>query len=171
MEPVRAALETLAARLWDERRLLMLLLYRLTVARLLLSADERRFVPDALREVDRTVELLRDEELRRDEAVRALAAEWRLAPETVTLPEIVRRSPPPYDHTFGEHLAAFQQLAEEIETISQHNRVLAHAAMQDLSETIGQLTGDHAGPGATYDAYGRYEAAAGGVGARLREAL
>lgn len=171
MEPVRAALESLATRLWDERRLLMLLLYRLTVARLLLSADERRFVPDALREVDRTVELLRDEELRRDEAVRGLAAQWQLPPESVTLPEIVRRSPPPYDHTFGEHLQAFQHLAEEIETISHQNRVLAHAAMQDLSETIGHLTGDPAGTGATYDASGRYGAATSAVGGRVREAL
>lgn len=170
MEPVRAALDALATRLWDERRLLLLLLYRLTVARLLLSADERRFVSDALHEVDQTLEQLRCEELRRDQAVRDLAAEWQVAPDTLSLPEIARRSPPPYDHTFGDHLDAFQQLANEIEVLSTENRVLASATMQDVSETISQITGPPEQTPATYDASGRLGSNAG-VGNRLREAL
>lgn len=170
MEPLRAALDALATHLWDERRLLTLLLYRLTVARLLLSADERRFAPEALREVDQTVDHLRAEELRRDTVVRDLAAEWQVLPDTLTLPEVVRRSPPPYDHTFAEHLEAFEQLANEIELITKENRVLAHTAMQDVSDTIGHLTGTPVSVPATYDASGRLGAAAA-VGGRLREAL
>lgn len=170
MEPVRAALDALATRLWDERRLLLLLLYRLTVARLLLSADERRFLADALHEVDQTLEQLRTEELRRDQAVRDLAAEWQVAPDTLSLPEIARRSPPPYDHTFSDHLDAFEQLANEIEVLSTENRVLANATMQDVSETISHITGPPEQAPATYDASGRLGASAA-VGSRLREAL
>lgn len=170
MDTERAALDALAARLWDERRLVMLLLYRLTVSKLLLAADERRFAPDALREVDEAVELLRDEEFERDLAVRELAGLWQIAPEELTLPLVAQRAPEPYRHTFAEHLQAFQTLAAEIDAVTAENRTLAAMELEQVSDTIDQITGAPRQPAVTYDARGRV-GTGGRVGGRLREAL
>lgn len=170
MSDERAALEELADRLWDERRIVTFLLYKLTVSRLLLAADERRFAPEALREVDQAVEMLRDGEFRRDEAVRRLAGIWQVAPDDVSLPGLAARAPTPFSHTFAEHLAAFRELAAEIEGVARENRVLARAELDHLSASIEQLTGIQPTAPTTYDAHGQLDPRAA-VGGRLREAL
>ncbi len=91
MNDDRVALEELADRLRDERRIVTLLLYKLTVSRLLLGADERGFAAAALREVDRAMELLHDGVLHRDEAIRKLAELWQDAPDEVSLPSLEPR--------------------------------------------------------------------------------
>lgn len=167
----RPLLEELASRLWDERQVVTYLLFKLTVTKLLLAADERRFVGDALREVDRTVELLRDGEARRDEAVRDLAEHWRVAPETLTLVEVARRAAAPLDHTFREHHDAFRSLAAEIEQVSRDNRALARTQVDEVTTAIDLLTGRESAP-TTYDASGQLDsAAAPAAGPRLREVL
>lgn len=170
MSDDRAALEELAARLWDERRIVTFLLYKLTVSRLLLAADERRFAPDALREVDQAVQLLRDGELERDEAVRGLAAVWQVPAEDVSLPALAEQAPPPFDHTFAEHLEAFRELTREIESVSRENRVLARTELEHLTDSIEQLTGVEQPAPSTYDAQGQLDPQAA-VGGRLRETL
>lgn len=170
MNELHAALEELSRRLWDERRVVTYLLFKLTVTKLLLAADERRFVPDALKEVDRTVELLRDGELQRDEAVRDLAAMWRVDPERLTLNELTRRAPPPFDHVFNEHRMAFEGLSAEIEQVASQNRSLARTDLGEVQGTLDQLTGAAQTSVSTYDArgqvgYGRR------VGDRIREVL
>lgn len=164
------ALEELASRLWDERRIVTYLLYKLTVTKLLLAADDRRFVPDALEEVDRTVELLRQGEARRDDAVRELAGIWQMAPDQLTLEALAHQAPAPHDHTFREHLTAFQELAGEIETVARENRSLATTEIDHLSDTIQQLTGVERPQPSTYDASGRLDNAAQ-VGGHLRKVL
>lgn len=164
------ALEELTDRLWDERRIVMYLLYKLTVTRLLLAADDRRFVPEALEEVERTVELLRQGEQHRDAAVRRLAGLWQIAPVELTLEELTHRSPPPYDHTFREHLDAFRELAGEIEAVARENRSLAMSQLDHVSSTIEQLTGVERPKPATYDASGRLDGSSA-VGGHLREVL
>lgn len=164
------ALEELARRLWDERRIVNYLLFKLTVTKLLLAADERRFVPDALKEVDRTVELLHDGERRRDEAVRALAAQWQLAPDELTLRELAHRAPPPYDHAFGDHLVAFDELAREIEQVARANRALARSELGAVAMTLDQLTGNDHAATTTYDEHGRVGSTSPADG-RLREVL
>jgi hypothetical protein len=167
----KRALEELSHKVWEERRIVTYLLFKLTVAKLLLASDERRFVADALTEVDKTVELLRSWEAQRDESLRDLAGIWRLDPSELSLYELARRSPPPFDYTFSEHLKAFQQLAEEIDEVTEHNRSLAGSNYAEVAHTIEMMTGPP--PSATtttYDAYGQL----GGselVGRRLREAL
>lgn len=170
MDAERAALERLAERLWDERRIVTLLLYRLTVSRLLLAADERRFAPEALREVDQAVELLREGELERDLALRDLAEVWQVSPEGLLLPELVARAPEPYAMSFRDHLDAFQQLAEEIDAVTAENRTLANTQLDHVSDSIDALTGVPRERNVTYDAQGRLEGA-GAVGGRLRRAL
>lgn len=164
-------LEELSHRLWDERRIVTYLLFKLTVTRLLLAADERRFLPDALREVDRTVELLREGEEQRETALRELAARWRVSPASLPLDELARLAPPPYDHTFADHHAAFRELAEEIEEVARTNRMLARSGLDDVTGTLELLTGtDRGATATTYDAQGQLGAAPA-VGGHLREVL
>jgi hypothetical protein len=170
MKTDRRALEELARRLGDERQIVTFLLYKLTVTNLMLAADERRFVPEALREVEEAVELLRDGELQRDEALRQLAAIWAADPAELTLAELVRRSPPPYDHIFADHLAAFRELAAEIDRTAGENRGLARSSLSVVTGQLDQLTGAATSTPATYDASGQVDAS-GPVGGRLREVL
>lgn len=170
MDTVTRALEELSRRLWDERRVVTYLLFKLTVTKLLLAADERRFVPDALKEVDRTVELLREGESRRDAAVRDLADLWQMHPEELTLEELSRRAPAPFNHTFADHRGAFRELAVEIEAVARENRTLARADLEEVQGTLDNLTGSGTTSVQTYDASGQL----GGlrrVGGRVREAL
>ncbi|MFP4312221.1 MAG: flagellar export chaperone FlgN [Nitriliruptoraceae bacterium] len=167
----KRALEELSHKVWEERRIVTYLLFKLTVAKLLLASDERRFVADALAEVDKTVEMLRSWEDRRDEALRDLADVWRVDPATLSLPELARRSPPPFDYTFSEHLQAFQQLAEEIDEVTEQNRTLAGTSYAEVTQTIEMMTGPPPETTTTtYDAYGQLGASEL-VGRRLREAL
>jgi hypothetical protein len=163
-------LEELARRLWDERRVVTYLLYKLTVAKLMLAADDRRFVPDALREVDHAVELLRDGELRRDAVLRDVAEAWQVAPDELGLAELARLAPPPFDHTFSEHLAAFRELSSEVDAVAAANRALARSEAQRITGSIDALAGIDRNPPTTYDQHGQLGADAP-VGGRLREAL
>ncbi|MEX2504211.1 MAG: flagellar export chaperone FlgN [Egicoccus sp.] len=170
MRQERRALEELSRRLWEERQVVTHLLFKLTVTRLLLAADERRFVPNALEEVETAVEALRQGEYRRDEALRTLAALWTYDPVELTLGELARRSPSPFDHTFAEHAVAFRNLAAEIEQVARENRVLANGDLQVVAGQLDQLSGPQVPVASTYDASGHLDAN-GGVGARLREVL
>ncbi len=162
-------LERLAHRLWDERHVVTVLLYRLTVTRLLLAADERRFVAESVREVDDAVAQLRDGEAARDEALRDLAEHWLIDPQQLTLERLSRQAPPPYDHTFSEHLTAFRTLTAEVEGAARENRTLARTDLGAVQEQLDLLTGTPSAP-TTYDARGRVDAG-GPLGGRLREVL
>jgi hypothetical protein len=166
----RSALEELSRRLWDERQIVTYLLFKLTVTKLLLAADDRRFVPDALAEVERTVELLREGEERRERALRDVAGLWRVAPDSLTIDVLSSEAPPPYDDMFREHRQAFAELAEEIEAVARANRGLAAAEFAHLNDTMEALTGVGRPEPATYDASGRLDAATR-VGGHLRKVL
>lgn len=166
----RAALDALTDRLWDERRIVTFLLYRLTVTKLLLAADDRRFVPDALEEVDRTVELLREGEARREAALRKLAGAWGVSPEQLTLDVLARRAPAPYDTIFREHLEAFGALAAEIEDVARDNRELARSELEHLGVTLDVLTGIDRSTATTYNATGQVDPDTP-VGGNLRKVL
>ena len=170
MKDDRRALQRLARRLGDEREIVLHLLYRLTVTHLMLAADERRFVPEAIREVEEAVTLLRDGELRRDEALRELAGLWRTDPSELTLAELARRSPPPYDHIFADHLATFRELAAEIEFTAGANRGVVRETLAEVTGQLDQLTGGATTTPTIYDARGQIDASAP-IGGRLREVL
>ncbi len=151
-------LQALADTLWSERQVVEFLLFKLTTAKLLLAADERRFVALALDEVERVVMALREAELQRSLTVERVAASMGRSSDELTLSALASTAPEPWREVFREHRDAFRALAEEIEEATAANRRLATAGLGRIHETMDLLTGHS--PQATYDAFGRARAAA-----------
>lgn len=151
--PSRERLEALADTLWAERHVVEFLLYKLTVAKLLLVADERRFVSAALSEVEQVVARLRDAEDRRQAALAAVAAEWRRPAADVTLSVLAEETAEPMRGVFDDHRKGFLELSLEIEETAAENRRLATGSLNSIQEALDALTGTAAGP--TYTASGR----------------
>lgn len=165
----REHLAELAHTLAAERELLELLLFKLVEARLVLSADEPRFVPQAMREVENVVERLRFSELHRGATVARLATMLGESPDTVTLRFLAGRAPEPYRTMFEQHHDHFQRLTAEIEQVTLDNRRLASLAVQNLTDTLGAMLG--APTFATYTATGTSASPIGMRPSRIDEAL
>ena len=82
----RQQLADLAETLHGERRLLEHLLFKLVEARLVLAADEARFLPLAMGEVESVVEQVRFGESHRQKAVRRLSQAIGDRPGCATIP-------------------------------------------------------------------------------------
>lgn len=152
------ALESLADTLWAERHVVHYLLFKLVTARLILAADERRFVAPALDEVERMTEALRESELRRELALAEVADEWGVEPAELTLSDLAERADEPMRSVFAEHREAFLRLAEEIDATAADNRRLAGAALEHVQQSLDTLTGPARGQ--TYTPQGRPDAPA-----------
>ena len=148
----RDQLATLAQTLGAERELLEFLLYRLTLARLVLAADEARFVPQAMREVEAVVERIRFSEAQRSVVVRRLAQTLGVDPSGLSMRHLVEIAPEPYRTMLDHHRNHFLRLTTEIEQVTLENRRLASIAVQNLTDTLGTLLGRP--QNATYDAMG-----------------
>jgi hypothetical protein len=148
------SLEALADSLWAERHLVELLLFKLVAAKLLLAADERRFVALALDEVQRVLTALREAEVRRVITLEDVARSWQVTADDLTLAELATHAPEPLRGVFRDHHDAFHALAREIEEVAAANRKLAAGALTQVHEAMDALTGPPAG-GTTYTASGR----------------
>ena len=154
--PSRERLEALADTLWAERHVVEFLLYKLTVAKLMLVTDERRFVSAALSEVEQVVGRLRDAEERRQAALAQVAADWGRRPADVTLSVLAEETDEPMRGVFDDHRTGFLELSVEIEETAAENRRLASGALNSIQQALGALTGTNAAP--TYTATGRTQA-------------
>lgn len=161
-------LEHLADMLWHERHFVEFLLFKLVSAKLLLAADERRFVAPALDEVERVVGALRDAERKREDAVTEVARLWHLPVERVTLAEVSARAREPLRTVFRDHQRAFARMAVEIEETAAANRKLAGAAIAQVHRTLDALAGPTIG--GTYTATGDHDVALTGP-VRIDEVL
>jgi len=146
-------LEGLADTLWQERRMVELLLYRMTTAKLLLAADDHRFVATAIDEIEHVLHDLRAAEEGRLAALVHVARLAGVAVEELTLSEVARRSPAPLRDVFLDHLDAFQAMTAEIEQVADTNRHLTSSALGRVRQSLDALAG--AGDGTTYDREGR----------------
>lgn len=155
--PAARELEALADTLWAERRVVEYLLFKLLTAKLVLAADERRFVAPALEEVERMMQTLRAAEVQRAAALESVARGWGVSSDHLTLRELAEQSPEPMAGVFRDHQEAFAELANEIEETARENRKLASASLSHVRETIDALTGPSAPP--TYTATGRHDKA------------
>lgn len=137
----RRHLAALAETLHGERRLLERLLFKLVEARLVLAADEARFLPFAMAEVEEVVERVRFGESYRRRAVKELAEAIEEDEERITLSFLASWAPDPYRTMFAEHRDQFMRLTTEIEQASVDNRRLANLAVQNLGDTLVALLG------------------------------
>ena len=147
-------LQRLAETLWEERQVVEQLLYRLTCAKLLLSADEQRFVARAIDEVEDEVRRLREVELLRAGVVQGVAELAGGADRDVSLETLARDTPGPWPRVFGDLRSDFLRLAEEIEATTAANRALATQALTRVRSSIDALSGADS-TSATYTAEGR----------------
>ena len=162
-------LQRLAETLWEERHLVVELLYRLTCARLLLAADQQRFVASAIDEVEDVTDRLRQVELHREGVLLDVAAALGGDAHALTLETLASATAEPWRGVFADHRRAFLSLAQEIEETTEANRELATQALGRVRHSIGILSGSDAAV-QTYDARGR-QAATPGVPLRLDRAL
>lgn len=145
-------LEELADTLWQERHMVELLLYRMVTARLLLAADEHRFVSAAMDEVQEVVAALRGAEGRRLAALQRVADRLEVPVDELTLAEVARRAPAAMRHVLEDHRRTFLEMTAEIERTAAANRQLASSALGRVQRSLDALAG--ANPAATYDASG-----------------
>lgn len=150
-------LERLADTLWTERHVVEYLLFKLVTAKLLLAADDRRFITPAMDEVKCVLTTLRETEARRMEALLPVAAAWRLAAADLTIAELAERAPEPMATVFRDLQEAFIRLADEIEETAAANRRLASTGLAQVHSSLDAL----AGPSqvATNTATGQHQAA------------
>jgi len=134
-------LPALADTVWAERTLVERLLYKLVTAKLILAADLRRYVPQALEEVEDIVGQLWAAEDRRVIALGAVATEWRVRPDELTLGHLAEEAPEPWSSMFADHHQAFAEMTSEIEQTAADNRRLANTALASIQTSLGNLTG------------------------------
>ena len=159
----------LADLLWYERQLMEFLLFKLVSANLMLNADERRFVPPAMAEVEKVIDEIRRIEAERDTAVRDVADDVGVQPTQVSLTYLVEHAPPRLRGVFEDHRVGFMDLTSEIEDITKENRRLATIGLSGIRGAFSLL---EPGEGnATYDASGRPTSKPAFVARRVNEVL
>ena len=144
-----------------ERQLLETLQFKLTQAKLVLTANESRFVAPALREVQAAMEDIRTAEDERMKATAAIAADWGVHSKSLTRAYLADHAPEPYGARFRDHRYAFMDLTSEIERLSADNQRLATANLDVIKGTLDLLY-DVTEQSDTYDAKGHRSDAARG---------
>ncbi len=134
--PPPKVLQRLAETLWEERLVVEQLLYRLTCARLLLEADEHRFVTRAMDEVQVEVDRLREIELLRSCTLQELAETLGVPESQLSLDALVRSTDGPWPRVFDNLRVAFAELAAEIESAVTVNRELASKGLLRVREQL-----------------------------------
>jgi hypothetical protein len=142
--PATRELSQLNEVLWAERRLLDVLLYRLVSAKLVLAADEKRFIPLAMAEVERTLEKIRVAELQRSLVIGRLALAWGVPREELSLVQLVDWAPEPARTLFEDHRTACMELTAEIEQVSRENKQLASAGLTEVRQLVELVVGPQA---------------------------
>ncbi len=131
-------LKALSDTLWRERELLEQLVFKLEVEQLILASGRTKRLPLATREVEHVLEQIRAAELGRsvevDEAARSLGLD-----AGVSLLDLSRSAPAPWDTILAEHRAAFIRLTAEISDLALSNRDLLASSHRATQETLMSL--------------------------------
>ncbi|MGI8574222.1 MAG: flagellar export chaperone FlgN [Egibacteraceae bacterium] len=134
-------LEHVADTLWAEYHIVEYLLFKLVTAKLLLAADDRRFVTPAMDEVGRALITLREAELRRMEALLPMAESWGLPAVELTIADFTMRAPEPMATVFRDLQKALCRSADEIEETAATNCRLASASLAQVHSSLHDLSG------------------------------
>lgn len=119
-------MERVGTILEREGDVLETLLFKLIETRLLLEADETRFLPRATREVERTRNRAREVDLLR-------AATVGVIEPGATLRELAAAAPAPWPPILRDHHQVLSGLVAEIELVAHQNASLARAGIEALS--------------------------------------
>lgn len=137
----------LSALLWREREWLELLVFKLEVQQLLLTAGRSRWIERSSREVEHVVRSLREASLARTLESETLAEEWGL-PTDATLRDLADvKTQPTWSDLFSSHLRALVELTDQVAQLRASNEQLLRASMRSTQETIA----DHQPPATRRD--------------------
>lgn len=143
------ALAALAAVLWEERRQLEGLLYRLITQQLVLTSGQTRWLGNADADINSAMTTIRDTEVLRAIEVETIAAKLGTSGD-VSLADLAAAAPEPWSTTLQDHRSALRGLAAEIDTTVAENRRLLKAGAQAVGETLARIGSFSS----TYDARG-----------------
>lgn len=144
-----AALTSLAALLWAERRHLERLLYALTTQQLLLTGGHTRWLGHADTDIEAAASAVRDAELLRALDMGGITEKLGVDPD-ITLAELAERVAEPWATTLTDHRTALRALTAEIDQTVERNRQLLTAGSKAIGETLAKLTSFSS----TYDSAG-----------------
>jgi hypothetical protein len=146
--------QELSTRLWQERELLDLLVFKLEEEQLLLTSGKTRWLGFATREVEQVLERLRAAGIDRTVEVAAVAVEWGL-PDDATLRQLIAAAPTSaWADALTGHLQALTDLTAQITALRDSNLQYLRAASRSTQETLARLDAESG----TYDATGAAEA-------------
>lgn len=128
------ALRRLAESLWEQRRVVEMLLHRFTVADLLLRRGASRFAPLTFAEIEDELDRLRLTEQRRIDAVADVVTGLGLPHGRVTLATLARSAPEPFDAILADHHDVLSEAAAEIEHLAGTTRALTAAALDAVHD-------------------------------------
>jgi hypothetical protein len=148
-----SALGALSQTFWHQQRLLELLLYRIETQHLVLATGRSRWAEHAAREVEETLDQVRQEELLRAAQVAALGEGLGVAPDA-TLRELIEAAPEPWNEILRDHQRVFVELVDEIEASSKANREHLRRSLELTREMLEVSSGEDALP--SYGAPGSY---------------
>jgi len=132
----------LSMRLWHERELLEMLLFKLEVQQLLLTAGSGRWAQFATREIEQVLDRLRTTGIARVVDAAGVAEEWG-ASESATLRELIDHAPSTaWAEVFTDHMRVLTQLVAEIGQLRDTNLQQLNAVLRATQETIAGLGAD-----------------------------
>lgn len=131
-------MERLSQILWRERDLLELLLYRLEVEQLVLASGRTVHLMRAAREVEQTLETLRETEVLRAVAADEAAALLGLGPNPA-LRALAERCDEPWQTILLDHRSAFEAITGQITAMADANRDLITSGYRSARETLLSL--------------------------------
>lgn len=128
-------LKALSDILWRERELLEHLLFKLEVEQLLITSGRTTRLPIATQEVEDVLAAIREAELGRTVEV-ATAATFLGLPEDVSLLDLAKAAPVPWDGILLEHRKQFARLTSEISDLAKSNQELLAGSHRATQETL-----------------------------------
>jgi hypothetical protein len=136
----------LSSSLWEEREMLVGLLFKLDEANLILAAGLQNWLPRATAEVGEAAGRVREAEARRVEAVLGVAGRMGLSGEP-TLAEIAAATGEPWSSALIGHREALIGVMEGIQRAAERNRHALSAHLSAVTEALAVLggAGDPAG--------------------------
>lgn len=118
----------LSAALWQERRQLEVLLFRLESQRLHVEAHNLHWLGFTAAELESVLDRLRFDALARSVESAAVAAAWNV-PAEATLGELIAAAPPgPWAEILSDHLAGLQDLRRRLAEAAEAGRASLQAA-------------------------------------------